>query len=58
MEKQLNIALPQPAVQYILNLLAERPYKEVAELVPLIMQQATAQLQPSPPSPAAPADTP
>jgi hypothetical protein len=41
---QIALTLPSDQVQYILNVLAERPFKEVGELIPLIMKQATSQV--------------
>lgn len=50
---KITLELQAEHVQYILNQLAERPFKEVGDLIPLIMQQSNAQLLP--PVPAAPA---
>lgn len=42
---QMTLSLSSDHVQYILNALAERPFKEVGELIPLIMKQATEQVK-------------
>lgn len=42
--KEINITLPAQAVQYVLNVLAERPYREANEVIAAIMSQANAQL--------------
>lgn len=47
MTKPLAITLSQDKVQYILNVLAERPFKEVADLIPDIVKQSTDQLAPT-----------
>jgi hypothetical protein len=41
---QIALTLPSDQVQYILNVLAERPFKEVGKLIPLILEQATPQV--------------
>ena len=43
MEK-LKIELTQDDLQYVLNLLSERPYKEVSDLISDIVLQAQRQL--------------
>ena len=43
MEK-LKIELAQDDLQYVLNLLSERPYKEVSDLISDIVLQAQRQL--------------
>lgn len=41
MDKPITLTLPTSWVQYILNQLAERPFKEVGDIIPAIMKQAT-----------------
>lgn len=41
---QITLSLSSDHVQYLLNVLAERPFKEVGDLIPLIMKQATPQV--------------
>ncbi|MBI5270684.1 MAG: hypothetical protein HY856_13515 [Burkholderiales bacterium] len=42
----ISLALPLQSVNYVLQVLAERPYREVNGLVKSITDQAQAQLQP------------
>lgn len=50
MNKELILKLSPEKVQLILNVLAERPFKEVADIIPDIMQQAQNQPQPAQPT--------
>jgi len=43
-EKSIKLELPLSAVEYILNLLSERPYKESSQLIAEIQKQASPQL--------------
>jgi hypothetical protein len=44
----INITLPVQAWNNILEVLGDRPFKEVAELISEIKRQAEAQIAPSP----------
>jgi hypothetical protein len=50
--------LSEEQTNYILNLLAEKPFKEVHGLITAFQQQAQQQIQAAQASQAAPADTP
>lgn len=44
MDRQIDLSISAQETQLILNLLAERPFKEVADLVRKIMEQAKPQI--------------
>ncbi len=45
-EQQIQLALPASKIQYLLSVLAKRPYEEAAELIGSIVNQANQQTQP------------
>jgi DNA-binding GntR family transcriptional regulator len=52
----VQLQLSREEVQEIINALAARPYRQVAELIPKILNQANAQLPPEPKPDADPED--
>lgn len=45
MPQEISLTLNPQSVQYILNLLAEKPWKEVDAIIKPIMEQSTAQIE-------------